>query len=85
MHRGVTLLGPTNLAASVPYHASQMYAKNITSFLLHLIDGGKFVLDLEDQITKDTLVSHDGEVVNPRLRELLDTITPAIDNERTGA
>ena len=85
VHRGVTLLGPTNLAASVPYHASQMYAKNITSFLLHLIDGGKFVLDLEDQITKDTLVSHDGEVVNPRLRELLDTITPAIDNERTGA
>ena len=85
VHRGVTLLGPTNLAASVPYHASQMYAKNITSFLLHLIDGGKFVLDLEDQITKDTLVSHDGEVVNPRLRELLDTITPAIDNERTSA
>jgi len=85
VHRGVTLLGPTNLAASVPYHASQMYAKNITSFLLHLIDGGKFVLDLDDQITKDTLVSHDGELVNPRLRELLDTITPAIDNERTGA
>ena len=85
VHRGVTLLGPTNLAASVPYHASQMYAKNITSFLLHLIDDGKFVLDLEDQITKDTLVSRDGEVVNSRLCELLGTITPAIDNERTGA
>ena len=85
VHHGVTLLGPTNLAASVPYHASQMYAKYITSFLLHLIDDGKFVLDLEDQITKDTLVSRDGEVVNSRLRELLGTITPAIDNERTGA
>jgi hypothetical protein len=42
-------------------------------------------LDLEDQITKETLVSRDGEVVNSRLRELLGTITPAIDNERTGA
>ena len=78
---GVTLLGPTNLPASVPYHASQMYAKNITTFLLHLVKDGQLQLDLEDQITRDTLVSHGGRVVHPRVRELLDQV--AITPERT--
>ena len=67
----VTILGPTNLPATVPYHASQMYAKNLSTFLLHLIDNGRIRLDLEDEITRSTLVSHDGEVVHPRVRELL--------------
>ena len=68
---GVTVLGPTNLPATVPYHSSQMYAKNVTTLLLHLIKDGALQLDLEDEITKDTLVSHDGEVVHHRVSELL--------------
>ena len=70
---GVTILGPTNLPATVPYHASQMYSSNITTFLLHLIADGKLTLDLEDEITQGTLVSRDGQVVNPRVLERLQT------------
>lgn len=68
---GVTILGPLNLPATVPFHASQMFAKNVTTFLLHLVKDGELHLDLEDQITRDTLVARDGEVVNARMRELL--------------
>ena len=68
---GVTILGPTNLPATVPFHASQMYAKNVSTLLLHLVDDGALQLDLEDEITQGTLVSRDGEVVHPRVRELL--------------
>ncbi|MEE2962661.1 MAG: Re/Si-specific NAD(P)(+) transhydrogenase subunit alpha, partial [Acidobacteriota bacterium] len=68
---GVSILGPTNLPATVPYHASQMYAKNLSTLLLHLISDGKLRLDLSDEITQGTLVSHDGDVVHPRVRELL--------------
>jgi len=66
---GVTIVGTINLASSVPYHASQMYAKNLTNFLLHIVKEGKLVLNLDDEITRSTLVTHQGEVVNPRLRE----------------
>ena len=68
---GVTILGPTNLPATVPYHASQMYAKNLSALLLHLVTDGKLQLDLSDEITQGTLVSHGGDVVHPRVRELL--------------
>ena len=68
---GVTVLGPTNLPATVPFHASQMYAKNVSTLLLHLVDNGALQVDLEDEITQGTLVSRDGEVVHPRVRELL--------------
>ena len=68
---GVTVLGPTNLAATVPLHASQMYARNITTFLMHLAKEGKFEFDLSDEITRETLVTRDGEVVHPRVREAL--------------
>jgi len=70
-HNGVFILGPLNLATEIPYHASQMYAKNMTTFLLHLVKEGKLELDLEDEITSGTLVTHGGEVVNPRVREAL--------------
>jgi NAD(P) transhydrogenase subunit alpha len=68
---GVTVLGPTNLTATVPYHASQMYAKNISTLLLHLTKDGALALDLDDEITAGTLVSHEGQVVHPRVQELL--------------
>jgi len=71
VEHGVTIMGPTNLPGEIPYHASQMYSKNVTTFLLHLIDDGQLKLDLEDEITRDTLLAHEGEVVNSRIRELL--------------
>ncbi|MXY23201.1 MAG: Re/Si-specific NAD(P)(+) transhydrogenase subunit alpha [Acidobacteria bacterium] len=74
---GVTILGPTNLPATVPYHASQMYAKNISTLLLHLVKDGELALDMEDEITAGTLVSRDGAVVHPRIRDLLGTPSPS--------
>jgi proton-translocating NAD(P)+ transhydrogenase subunit alpha len=66
---GVTIIGAINLASGVPYHASQMYARNITSFLMHLIKDQKLNLNLEDEIVRETLLTRDGEIVQPRVRE----------------
>ena len=71
VEHGVTILGPTNLPSTVPYHASQMYAKNVTTFLLHLAPGGKLTIDPDEQITRETLVTSGGEIVHPRIREIL--------------
>jgi NAD(P) transhydrogenase subunit alpha len=68
---GVTVLAPTDLPATVPHHASQMYAKNIVTFLLHLLEGGALRLELEDEIVAGTLVCRGGEVVHPRVLEAL--------------
>jgi NAD(P) transhydrogenase subunit alpha len=69
---GVTILGPTNLPATVPFHASQLYAKNLTTVLAHLRSkAGDLVIDPADEITREVLVTHKGEVVAPRLREAL--------------
>jgi NAD(P) transhydrogenase subunit alpha len=82
--RGVTILGPTNLPATVPYHASQMYAKNITTFLLHLLKEGAVQFNLDDEITRETLVTHNGDVVHPRVRELMD-LAPAASAGRASS
>jgi H+-translocating NAD(P) transhydrogenase subunit alpha len=69
---GVTVMGPLNLPSTAPFHASQMYAKNITTFLLHLV--GKDVslnFTAEDEITKETLVTRGGEIVHARVKELI--------------
>ncbi|MGA2078016.1 MAG: Re/Si-specific NAD(P)(+) transhydrogenase subunit alpha [Terriglobia bacterium] len=65
----VTIIGYINLASTVPYHASQMYSRNVASFLTHLTKDRKIVIDSEDEITRETLVTQDGKVVNPRVRE----------------
>jgi NAD(P) transhydrogenase subunit alpha len=65
VHKGVTILGPLNIPSAIPFHASQMYAKNIVTFLLHLIKEGNLKLDLEDEITAGTLVTNEGKVVHP--------------------
>lgn len=70
VEHGVTIIGLFNLASSVPYHASQMYAKNVTTFLLHLVKDGKLRTDMQDEIIRDTLVTAGGEIVNERLRQL---------------
>ena len=65
----VTIIGYINLASTVPYHASQMYARNVAAFLLHLTKGRKIEIKTEDEITRETLVTQGGEVVNTRVRE----------------
>ena len=71
VHNGVTILGPLNLPAEVPQHASQMYAKNISTFLLNLVKDKQVVINLEDEIVRDTLIARDGQVVNPKVQQLL--------------
>ncbi|MFY9644532.1 MAG: Re/Si-specific NAD(P)(+) transhydrogenase subunit alpha [Terriglobales bacterium] len=68
---GVTIIGAINLAAGVPYHASMMYARNVTNFLTHLIKEQKLNLNLEDEIIRETLLTRDGEIVQARVREFL--------------
>ncbi len=68
---GVIILGPTDLPSTVAHHASQMYARNVTAFLHNLVKEGQLDLNLEDEIIRDTLLVHQGEVVNPQVRELL--------------
>ncbi|OLB27828.1 MAG: Re/Si-specific NAD(P)(+) transhydrogenase subunit alpha [Acidobacteria bacterium] len=69
VEHGVTIIGTFNLASSVPYHASQMYARNLSAFLLHLVRDGRLQLNLEDEIVRETLLTKDGEVFNARVRE----------------
>jgi len=69
VEHGVTIIGAINMASGVPYHASQMYARNISAFLLHLLKDGRLNLNLEDEIIRETLVTRDGEIVNRRVRE----------------
>ncbi|HEU5414651.1 MAG TPA: Re/Si-specific NAD(P)(+) transhydrogenase subunit alpha [Candidatus Angelobacter sp.] len=66
---GVTIIGPINLASGAPYHASQMYAKNLTTFLQNLVKDGKVRPPESDDIIRDTLLTQGGEVVNARARE----------------
>jgi NAD(P) transhydrogenase subunit alpha len=68
---GVTILGPTNLPSTVPFHASQLYARNLATFLKHLMKDGALQIDAEDEITRETLITRGGEVVHRRTQELL--------------
>ena len=68
---GVTILGPTNLPSEVPTHASQMFSGNVTNFLLNLVKKGQIVMNLDDEIIRETLTTEGGQVANGRIRELL--------------
>jgi NAD(P) transhydrogenase subunit alpha len=68
---GVTVLGPVNLPSTVPYHASQMYARTVTNYLAHLVKDGKLNLDLSDELTRGPLVTHQGEVVHETVKGAL--------------
>jgi H+-translocating NAD(P) transhydrogenase subunit alpha len=67
---GVTIVGYINLASTVPHHASQMYAKNVATFLLYMVKEGKLQINPQDEIVRDTLLTQGGEIVNARLREI---------------
>ncbi len=75
--QNVTIIGYINLASYVPYHASQMYARNLTTFLTHLVKGGKMELNLQDQITSDTLLTRDGQVVNAMVQKFFNVAPTA--------
>ena len=77
---GVTIIGHTNLPAQVPNHASQMYARNLTTFLAHLVQEGELRIDLEDEITAGSLLAHDGAVANERVRQLLGAAAPETES-----
>jgi proton-translocating NAD(P)+ transhydrogenase subunit alpha len=67
---GVTIYGPTNLPSTVPYHASQMYARNVATFVAHLMKDKVLALDMSDEITRETLVTRDGQLIHERIKSL---------------
>jgi H+-translocating NAD(P) transhydrogenase subunit alpha len=82
IEHGVSIIGWINIAGRVPYHASQLYGRNLSAFLLHLVQEGKLRLNLEDEIIRSTLVTRQGQIVNPRVREFYSL--PALATQQGG-
>jgi len=82
IEHSVTIIGCFNLASSVPYHSSQMYARNLSAFLLHLVKDGKLHVNLDDEIIRDTLLTQGGNIVNPRIRDFY--TAPTIPGQNLG-
>jgi len=76
IEHGVTVDGTINLPATVPFHTSQMYAKNVVTFLLHLQKEEALTGESDDEIVCDTLIARDGKIVNTRVQEALGTSVP---------
>jgi H+-translocating NAD(P) transhydrogenase subunit alpha len=70
-HQGVTIMGPLNLPSTIPYDASLMYSANVASFLKLLVKDGALTLNREDEIIRESMVCHEGQIVNGRINELL--------------
>lgn len=64
VQHGVMILGPVNLASSLAYHSSQLYARTVANYLHHLLKDGRIQLDLTDELTRGPLVTHQGEIVH---------------------
>ncbi len=78
VENGVTIMGPTDLPSTVPFHASQMYARNLMTFLKEITDKeGALALDMENEVHRETMVTREGEVVSARIREMLNL--PALE------
>ncbi len=84
VEHGVTIIGPVNLVSTVPTHASELYARSAVAFLLHLVNEGKLGGNLDDEITRETLLTRGGEVVQPRVRGALG-LTPLADGAASRA
>ncbi len=78
VHNGVTIIGPINLPASMPVHASQMYAKNIATLVELMLDKGEFKLNFADDIIDATCVTHSGEIRNSRVRDALESLSAKV-------
>lgn len=74
VENGVQIIGPVNLPSSVPYHASMMYARNLATLLKHLSKDGQLNIDVNDEITRETLVAQGGKVVNPKVQALISPV-----------
>jgi NAD(P) transhydrogenase subunit alpha len=70
-HRGVSIIGPTNLPSRAPFHASQMYATNVVNLLKLMLKDGALTIDTNDEIIRETLVTHGGRVVHERVAAML--------------
>jgi H+-translocating NAD(P) transhydrogenase subunit alpha len=81
VEHGVTIIGWLNLASTVPYHASQMYARNVSAFLLNLVKDGKLQLNMDDEIIRETMLTRGGEVVNARVREFFSLPALPVDSK----
>jgi NAD(P) transhydrogenase subunit alpha len=68
---GVTILAPLNLAATMPFHASLLFSRNLTAFVLAFTKANAFQLDLSDEIQQGALITHAGEVTHARTRDAL--------------
>ena len=68
---GVVILGTRNVPSTMPLHTSQLYARNVANLLLHLVKDGAINLDFDDEITKGSCVTHAGEIVSERAKQLL--------------
>jgi NAD(P) transhydrogenase subunit alpha len=82
IEHGVTIIGYLNFASSIPFHASQMYSRNLTAFLLNLVKDGKIQFNAADEIHRETLLTRGGDIVNVRVREYLGL--PALAAELKG-
>jgi NAD(P) transhydrogenase subunit alpha len=71
---GVVIIGPMNLPSTMPFHASQMYARNATNFLAHLLKDGVIHLDLSDELTRSPLVTHQGEILHEAVKTRLSSV-----------
>jgi NAD(P) transhydrogenase subunit alpha len=67
---GVTIIGTRNVPSTMPLHASQLYARNVANLLLHLVKDGAINLDFDDEITKGSCITHGGEIVNERAKQM---------------
>ena len=71
LENGITLIGPVNLPSQMAVHTSQLYARNITTLLNLLVKDGKPHIDFSDEIVQGACITHGGEIVHPRVKELL--------------
>jgi NAD(P) transhydrogenase subunit alpha len=69
---GVTIIGPVNIPSTVPYDASRMFARNISTFILHVFKDGESQFDLEDEITRETMVTREGQILRPEIQQALE-------------
>jgi H+-translocating NAD(P) transhydrogenase subunit alpha len=71
VRHGVLIIGPMNLPSTIPFQASEMYARTVTNYLAHLLKDGRLHLDLEDELTRGPLVTHQGEIVHEAVKARL--------------
>jgi NAD(P) transhydrogenase subunit alpha len=83
-HKGVTIIGPVNLPASIPRHASQMYSRNLLAFVKNLMKDDRIDLDRDDEIIHESMITKEGEVVNQRVSELLGEKSKSEDERSEG-